>query len=419
MKRNARLQMWIAWLTGLVVAGSGLVAHAHERFVKHNLKVPLKEYYFRQNPDGIMGMHPSYFLITLITSGLLAFCMFMWFIRKPLEEFVERKVLRLSGAPQRFVHHVFCYLFDRPVKTRWFNLISEWAILLFTRSPGLVLMFSATSDSLVIPSYPLDPSSATFFKFAQVLLAVLILTGTLMPLCGAIVLGTWIYMFRWGWMVACDAIPVVTVAVLYMTAPWDSHKLSIVEMNPVQTLWVRRILGVGFIALGLLKVFNYNLIAGVADNYPSAMEDPMIKMFTLGTDPYFARENWCTAFGLSEVMAGFLTMIGVFTRLWGTISIFVFTKLMLLDFGFAEIPHIYPIAAFLSVVMSNKLTSEVDPIEAAAERAGREGNRIKQIGIIVGSSVIISVVVVFVVMYLLTFANRASLGIGNYVHVIK
>ena len=43
-------------------------------------------------------------------------------------------------------------------------------------------------------------------------------------------LGTWIYMFRWGWMVACDAIPVVTVAVLYMTAPWDSHKLSIVEM---------------------------------------------------------------------------------------------------------------------------------------------------------------------------------------------
>jgi hypothetical protein len=57
------------------------------------------------------------------------------------------------------------------------------------RSPGL-FMYSATTDSLVMPSFPLDPGSATIFKFAQVGVAILILTQTLLPLAGALLLGT-------------------------------------------------------------------------------------------------------------------------------------------------------------------------------------------------------------------------------------
>ena len=45
-----------------------------------------------------------------------------------------------------------------------------------------------------------------------VLLAILILTQTLLPLCGALIVGTWLYLFRWGPLVAIDALPVVTAS---------------------------------------------------------------------------------------------------------------------------------------------------------------------------------------------------------------
>jgi uncharacterized membrane protein YphA (DoxX/SURF4 family) len=124
--------------------------------------------------------------------------------------------------------------------------------------------------------------------------------------------------------------------------------VAITELNEQQVRWVRLVLGFGFFALGWLKIYNYHLTAGVADNHPGVMDDPMIGFFAMGTNPLFRRENWIVAFAFAEVLSGFMLMVGVFTRVWGSMMIWVLAKLMLVNFGFKEIPHIYPIAATMA-----------------------------------------------------------------------
>jgi len=398
----------IAVLVATLVLGS-TAAFAHERFVKHNLKYPLHYEFFRRWPGGPLGLHPDMVKIALRVASILGAFFLVWFARRPVTEYVERRLLHIGGPAQRGLHQLACFLTDRPVRHRVFHALGEWAVIAFLRSPGLVLMYSATNDSLVMPSFPLDPASAQIFKFLQVALALLILTQTWLPLCGAMVVGTWLYLFRWGWMVAVDAVPLLTVAVVYLSSPWESHKLPITKINREQMRWLRFFLGFGFFALGWLKVYNHNLVAGVADNAPSIMNDPMIGFFTGGTDPHFRRECWVTAFGLAEVMSGFMVTVGIFTRVWGTIMVLMFTKLLLVDFGWDEIPHIYPIAALLTVVFSNQLTSEADPIEALDEAAWRAGKYLKRVAIIGGSTLISALLVIFPLLYLISFFDRSGL----------
>jgi uncharacterized membrane protein YphA (DoxX/SURF4 family) len=318
-------------------------------------------------------------------------------------------LVRFGGRPQRALHQIASFFADRPVRNRVFRLAGEWAVIVFLRSPGLVLMYSATNDSLVMPSYPLDPASAVFFKFAQVALAILILTQTALPLCGAMILGTWLYLVRWGWMVSVDALPVLAVAAVYLSSPWYSHKLAITTMNAGQARAVRIILGFAFMALGWLKIYNYNLIAGVADNFPSAMNDPMINFLALGTAPSYARESWVVAFGMAEVLSGFMLMIGVFVRVWATIMIVVFTKLMLVDFGWDEIPHIFPIAALLAILFSNQLRSEIASLEKEQERARRRGSVAGRVAVIIAPATAFAAAVVFPLLWFLTFFDRSKL----------
>jgi uncharacterized membrane protein YphA (DoxX/SURF4 family) len=270
-------------------------------------------------------------------------------------------------------------------------------------------MYSATTDSLVMPSFPLDPGSATIFKFAQAGVAILILTQTLLPLAGAILLGTWLYLFRWGWYVAMDALPLLIVAAIYVSSPWQSYKFTIVQLNTQQMKWVRCLLGLSFFALGWLKIWNHDLIAGVADNYPSVMHDPMVNFFAIGTDPQYRRECWVVSFGMAEVLSGFLLMIGVFTRLWSLLMLIVMTKLMLIDFGWAEIPHIYLIGALLVVIFSNKLTNELSRFEAGQAEAHRRGDMLKRLALMVVPPVVLAILVVFPILELLTHSDRTGL----------
>src|SRR3989454_140612 len=384
-------------------------ASAHERFIKHRLKVPLHDEFFLQGP-GRMGIHPDLVRIATTVFVILVAFMLLWYLREPIAEIVDRRIVRrLGGTVQQIVHQLANFLTDKPVRSRWFQVLREWCVILFLRSPGLVLMYSATNDSLVMPSYPLDPASAEIFKFIQVGLAILILTQTALPLCGAMIIGTWIYLFRWGWMVAIDAMPVLTVAVVYVTSPWQSHKLAIIDINEKQMRWLRLTLGVGFWALGWLKLYNHDLIAGVADSFPNIMNDPMVRLLKMGTSPGWPRETWVAAFGLAEVMSGFFVVVAVFSRVWTLITTFVFTKLMLVDFGWHEIPHIYPIAAMLAVTTSNKLTSEFDRIERLEERLGRSGKSFKQALTILGASVVVAFLVVFPMLYATTFLDRSKL----------
>jgi len=386
------------------------VVLAHERFIRHDLKYPLHEEYFGRHAGMILGMQPDMFRIGTTSCILLVVFLFIYFFRQELDVFVEHGLLsRLRGSGQRYLHEFANYITDKPVRLPWFHTIGEWAVVLFLRSPALVLMYSATNDSLVMPSYPLQPTSAIYFKYIQVVLAILILTQTALPLAGAMVLGTWLYLWRWGWLPVADALPVVTVAVVYLTSPWQSHKLAITELNETQVKWVRIVLGFGFLALGWLKIYNYHLTAGVADNYPAVMDDPMIHFFALGTNPLFRRENWIVAFALAEVLSGFMLMTGIFTRVWGTLMLWVFTKLMIVNFGWDEIPHIYPIAATMAVVFSNKLKTEFAFVESMQQRAGREGRPLLRIASVALACIAIAVVAVYALLYAFTFVDRSHL----------
>ncbi len=382
---------------------------AHERFVKHDMKKALQNSFFMQKSGEMMGMDHNMIQIGLLVSLVLAAFFFIWFLRESLDEFIRYRILsRLGGTPQRLLHQLACYIMDKPVRSAWFYTFGEWSVIMFLRSPALVLMFAATNDALVMPSYPLEPSSAVYFKFLQVALAVLILTQTALPLCGAMVIGTWFYLFRWGPFVAIDAIPVLTAGILYAMSPWISHKLAITRLNVEQTRWIRFVFGLGFFILGWSKIYNHDLTIGVADNYPSMMADPLVGFFALGTDPAMRREAWVVSFALAEVMSGFMVMMGVFTRLWATIMCVMFTKLMLVDFGWDEIPHIYPIGCALAVITSNYLRSEFNPLEKI-ERLMRQGSPVKRFALMGAFAAAIALLAVMPMLYFLTFTDRSML----------
>jgi uncharacterized membrane protein YphA (DoxX/SURF4 family) len=391
-----------------VVLLPGLAA-AHERFVKHDLKRHLQDIFFLQQAGKPFGMDPNMIQVGLLVTLVLAAFFVFFFLRESLDEFLRYRILApLRGAVQRTVHNVACFVMDKPVRSSWFYAAGEWSVIMFLRSPALVLMYSATNDSLVMPSYPLEPTSAVYFKFLQVLLAILILTQTLLPLCGALIIGTWLYLFRWGPFVAIDAIPVVTAGILYAMSPWQSHKLAITRINARQTRAIRIVFGLGFFVLGWAKIYNHDLTIGVADNYPWIMNDPLVGFFKMGTDPALRRETWVLSFALAEVMSGFMIMMGVFTRLWGTILIIMFTKLTLVDFGWDEIPHLYPIGAALAVVTSNHLQSEFGVLERI-ERRLRSHRPARRLALVALSAAAIAFLAVMPILYFLTFTNRSLL----------
>lgn len=398
-----------ALAAGLLLLLPPLLAEAHERFIKHDMKNPMQNWFFRQQAGKPFGMDPNMIQIGLLVTLVLTGFFLAWFLRDTLDELIRYQVLAsLRGRTQRLLHNLACFVMDKPVRSAWFYAVGEWSVIMFLRSPALVLMYSATNDSLVMPSYPLEPSSAIYFKFLQVALAILILTQTLLPLCGAILIGTWFYLFRWGAFVAIDALPVVTAGILYAMSPWQSHKLAITRINAEQTRWVRFVFGFGFFVLGWAKIYNHDLTIGVADNYPAIMNDPLVGFFSMGTDPALRRETWVMSFALAEVMSGFMVMMGIFTRLWGTIMIVMFTKLTLVDFGWDEIPHIYPIGAALAVVTSNHLRTEFHLVERL-ERAMRAGSHGRRMAVIAAVSVAIAFLAVMPMLYFLTFTDRSLL----------
>src|SRR5260370_1792575 len=400
----------LLFISAAVLALLPTVIYACERFIRHDLKFPLNEAYFGRHPGALLGMQPDMMHIATVCFLVLLAFRISFFFRRDLDVFIQHRVLAgLRGPAQRGLNHLANFLTDEPVRLRWFHAVGEWAVVLFLRSPALVLMYSATNDSLVMPSYPLEPTSATFFKFFQVCLAILILTQTALPLAGALVIGTCIYLWRGGWLVAADAIPVVTVAVMYVPAPWQSHKLVITEMSQAQVKWVRLILGFGFFTLGWFKIYNYHLTAGVADNFPSVMDDPMIGFFSIGTNPAFHRENWIIAFALAEVLSGFMLMMGIFTRIWASMMLWVLAKLMLVNFGWDQIPHISPIAGTLAVIFSNKISSEFSFVERFQRKAGREGQTTFRFAGVLAASLIISTLTAHTLLYALTFVNRTTL----------
>jgi hypothetical protein len=135
----------------------------------------------------------------------------------------------------------------------------------------------------------------------------------------------------------------------------------------------------------------------------------MIGFFSMGTNAAFHRENWIVAFAMAEVLSGFMLMMGIFTRVWGSLMLWVLVKLMLVNFGWDEIPHIYPIAATLAVVFSNKASCEFSIIERLQRKAGREGRTAFRFASVLLASLIISALTVYTLLYAFTYVNRTNL----------
>src|SRR5207244_11585048 len=98
-------------------------------------------------------------------------------------------------------------------------------------------------------------------------------------------------------------------------------------------------------------------VIGVAQNFPTVTDDVLIKLFYCGTDPRLKTGCWLVAFALSEVLSGFLVMVGVFRRAWSLQLVYVFTELMVVAFGWPEIRHLSPIGAFLLLALSTPLSN--------------------------------------------------------------
>src|SRR5437899_2708481 len=218
-----------------------------------------------------------------------------------------------------------------------------------------------------MPTYPLAEPTKALFQYASVALGIAIITQLALPLCGAAIFAIFGYIvFAYDWKLAVDVLPVLSVAIVYVTCPWNSLARLITSLSRRQIRLVRLVLGFSFFALGWMKIYNPDDVIGVAQNFPTVTEDVFIKQFYCGTDPRLKTGCWLVAFALSEVLSGFLLMVGVFSRAWSLQLVYVFTKLMVVDFGWPEIPHLYPIGAFLLLAFSNQLSNELDGEPRAA-----------------------------------------------------
>jgi len=393
-----RFRRWYLCAFGGILLCLPITAFAHERFVKHTPKAKLNEDFF-------LSLNGDMLNIVARVGCIMTAMLFLWFMREPLYAFLMHKILKnVRGKPREIVEMLCAFAMDKPIAHPWYISLGQWTVVFFLRCPALVLMFAAANNSLVMPSYPLEPSTLMLFQFAQVIMAIGILTQSFLPLGGATIFGTFIYMLTaYDWKIAVDVLPVLTVAVIYVSSPWDSWKRVITTVNVNQMRWVRILLGFGFFALGWMKLYNYYLTVGVADNYPAVLNDPMIKLFYFGTDPSLQRECWIVAFGMAEVLTGFLVMVGVFSRVWCAMMIYLFTKLMIVDFGWNEIPHLYPIGAFLLVTLSNNLSNEFGKVDDRAEAVARTGKCVSTHLILSFLlAMVLSVLAMYPMLYLLT-----------------
>lgn len=316
-------------------------AEAHERWVDHALVHPAhKDVFFKW----------SWEMVSVIgrTLLLLFFLLALWNCRN----FLGKKI----GI---FRSNFFQFLFDKPYAQNWFLVAEKIIHKLIIRAPALVLIYSASNHCLLMPSFPVESPLLVYAQFLQLLLAVMVLLEIFLPVVGYAIVAIFIYFnFHYGFMVAVDAFPLLAIAYVYITMPFSSKKNELV-LSESQITWARQILGLSFILLGLMKIFNHELMIGVIDHYPQVTEDFMLRLFSVGTNPDYVREWFTFGFGMSEMLTGVLLMTGIFTRAISLYAAFIFTKLMLYDFGWPEVPHLYPISILLLVASSKKLPEEL------------------------------------------------------------
>lgn len=256
------------------------------------------------------------------------------------------------NLPRNVVGMALDFLTDEPLPDVMQKFITPFVQTLAVRIPAVVLMYAAANNSLLIPSFPLDAGAARYFQFPQAILGILIITETALPFVGGSLVAMFAYcVYRYGFVVSLDGLPILAVAYAYITMPISARSRHL-TIRAEQVSHIRMLVGICFFALGLMKILNQELIVGVADQFPAVMNDPVINLFSIGTDAAYRREWWAFGFGMSEILTGVLLAMGVFRRALSLSIAMVFSKLMFLDFGWPEVPHLYFISVLLIISFS-------------------------------------------------------------------
>ena len=106
MKARIRFALAIA----LVMVSLPALPTAHERFVKHDLKKHLQDWFFLQQPGKPFGMDPNMIQVGLAVTVVLGAFFVFFFLREELDAFLRYKILApLRGKVQRGIHLLACF----------------------------------------------------------------------------------------------------------------------------------------------------------------------------------------------------------------------------------------------------------------------------------------------------------------------
>lgn len=313
------------------------LANAHERWVENSPLAPFDARFFAYLSPATLSILGR----AILLFGLLALLWkYRWTIQQKLLSFFPSHRSQWWKEP-------FLFVFDEYYSRSWLQSF-EWIVHKFAlRIPALVLVYAAANSALIMPSFPLSPQEVGYFKFIQIVLAILILLETALPLVGYSFALLFSYcLAKHGFWVAVDALPVLALAYVYITMPLLGKKQGLL-VRESQRRVMQVILGISFAMLGFMKIFNPSLMIGVLDHYPHLMQNFALRFFSLGIAPTHLREGFVFGFAISEILTGALLMTGIFLKPVSLYAAFVFTKLMMVDFGWPEIPHLYPIAVLL------------------------------------------------------------------------
>jgi len=179
---------------------------------------------------------------------------------------------------------------------RWFERIGEWAVILFLRCPGRADVrggqFLAGDADLSAGRTDEGPVPVRFGRARhrdRHAARASALRRAIFAIFGYIV-------FAYDWKLAVDVLPVLSVAIVYVTCPWNSHVRS---DHPTEPPPVR------LVAPGpRLQLFRARLMKNLQPrrrdrrrpDFPTVTEDLFIKLFYCATDPQLKTGCWLMAF---------------------------------------------------------------------------------------------------------------------------
>src|SRR5947209_19187467 len=122
-----RLRAWL--ISGMLLALPG-AALAHERFIAHTPKMKIYEPFFDYLGANMVNIAGR-------VAVLMGIMMFVWFVREPLDHFLNNVILRRFPAPlQGLGRFATNFAFDKPVEQQWFKTLHQWCVIFFLRCPA-------------------------------------------------------------------------------------------------------------------------------------------------------------------------------------------------------------------------------------------------------------------------------------------